>query len=255
MRNGIIRMSRRAGTVLGVLAAMAIAAAPARAQDDIYDEDQDEIAGRPINWTVYGGAAFDGYETNIQIVGGSVRLAGSGFRPMVGVSVYRLGYDAGLGGGSTDVYAVNPSIGGGYFTPDGQVSAMVGYSIVNEDSPVSFGGGGGESGLTTAVQGLYWGASPDVEAIAAYSWEPEYLWTNLVAVQPVASLGEGTLSVGVDGIYEEQMIDNGFSAYSVGPAVRWSNNRNLGVTLSGGYRDADSRDSTWYLRIGAAFYR
>lgn len=238
MRNGIIRI----GMALG---ALALVAAPARAQDD--------VDGRPINWTVYGGAAVDGYDTNIQIIGGTVRLAGNGFRPMVGAQVYRLGFDA--GGESTDVYAVNPSVGGGYFTPDGQVSAMLGYSFVNEDSPVAFGGGGGESGFTTALQGLYWGASPDVEAIAAYSWEPEYLWTNLVVVQPVLNMRSGTVSVGLDGIYEEQMIDDGFSAYSIGPAIRWSNDRNLGVTLSGGYRDADSRDSTWYLRIGAAFYR
>jgi hypothetical protein len=221
--------------------ALALAAAPAGAQG--------------INWTVYGGAALDGYDTNILIVGGTVRPTGNGFRPMAGAQVYRLGFEDGGTGETTGVFAVNPSIGGGYFTPDGQVSAMVGYAFIDDETPVSFGGGGGESGITTAVQALYWGASPDIEAIAAYSWEPEYLWTNVVAVQPVLDVGGGSLSVGLDGIYEEQMIDDGSSAYSIGPAVRWSNNRNLGVTLSGGYRDADERDSTWYLRIGAAYYR
>ena len=97
--------------------------------------------------------------------------------------------------------------------------------------------------------------SPDVEAIAAYSWEPEYLWTNAVVVQPVMGMGNGTLSLGVDGVYEEQMTATGRSAYSIGPAVRWSNDRNLGVTLAGGYRKAEERESTWYLRLGAAFYR
>lgn len=234
-----MRNAKKIGLAAMVLA-LALAAAPAGAQG--------------ISWTVYGGTALDGYDTNIIIVGGTVRPAGNGFRPMAGAQVYRLGFEDGLGE-STDVFAVNPSVGAGYFTPDGQVSAMVGYAFVNEETPVFIGGGGGESGLTTAVQALYWGASPDVEAIAAYSWEPEYLWTNVVAVQPVLDVGGGSLSVGLDGIYEEQMIEDGFSAYSIGPAVRWSNNRNLGVTLSGGYRDADERDSTWYLRLGAAYYR
>ncbi|HEX2079021.1 MAG TPA: hypothetical protein VHG08_14960 [Longimicrobium sp.] len=248
MRNGNGETRPRGGrwtwTALGALAALA--AAPAAAQD--------EFDGRPINYTIYGGTAFDGYETNIQIIGGTVRPAGTGLRPMAGLSVYRLGYRN--AGASTNVFAVNPSVGGGWFTPDGQVSAMVGYSFVNEDVPVPvFGGGGGSSGLTTAVQGLYWGADPDVEAIAAYSWEPEYLWTNAVVAQPVMAMGNGTLSLGVDGVYETQMIENGTSAYSLGPAVRWSNDLNLGVTLAGGYRKAEARDATWYVRLGAAFYQ
>lgn len=242
-----LRGPRWGWTALALLAALA--AAPAGAQDP-YDEDMD---GPRINYTIYGGAALDGYETNIQIVGATVRPAGNGLRPMVGAQVYRLGFDD--VGGSTEVFAVNPSIGAGWFTPDGQASAMVGYSFVNEETPVFIGGGGGESGLTTAVQALYWGADPDVEAIAAYSWEPEYLWTNAVVVQPVMALGNGTLSVGADGVYETQMIEGGGSAYSLGPALRWSNDLNLGVTLAGGYRKAENRDATWYVRLGAAYYR
>ncbi|HEU0298160.1 MAG TPA: hypothetical protein VFR37_01875 [Longimicrobium sp.] len=234
-------------TALGIAAALAAAMPGAAAA-------QDEFDGPRINYTLYGGAAVDGYETNIQILGATVRPSGNGLRPMAGLQAYRLGFEDATGG--TEVFAVNPSVGGGYFTPDGQVSAMVGYSFVNEDVPVPvFGGGGGESGLTTSVQGLYWGASPDVEAIAAYSWEPEYLWTNLVVAQPVMGMGNGTLSLGVDGVYEEQMIENGSSAYSVGPLVRWSNDLNLGVTLAGGYRKAEDRESTWYVRLGAAFYQ
>jgi hypothetical protein len=233
------------------LAALVLAAAPAGAQIE-YDEDYVEPG--PINYTVYAGLGLDGYDTNIQLVGATVRPSGNGLRPMAGLQAYRLGFEDGVGG-STDVFAVNPSIGGGYFTPDGLVSAMVGYSFVNEETPVFIGGGGGESGLTTAVQGLYWGADPDVEAIAAYSWEPQYLWTNVVVAQPVMASGSGTVFVGVDGVYEQQMTDNGFSAYSIGPALRWSNNRNIGVTLAGGYRKAEERDATWYARLGAAFYR
>lgn len=242
-----LRGLRCGWTALALLAALV--AAPAGAQDP-YDEDMD---GPRINYTIYGGVGVDGYETNIQIVGASVRPRGNGWRPMAGAQVYRLGFDDGTG--STDVYAVNPSIGGGYFTPDGQVSAMVGYSFVNEEAPVFIGGGGGESGLTTAVQALYWGADPDVETIAAYSWGPQYLWTNAVVAQPVMALGNGTLSVGADAVYETQMIDGGTSAYSLGPALRWSNELNLGLTLAGGYRKAEARDATWYVRLGGAFYK
>ncbi|HEV3051187.1 MAG TPA: hypothetical protein VGX50_12815, partial [Longimicrobium sp.] len=237
----------RAGWMALALLA-AVGAAPAAAQDDLGDLDE-----LPITYTVYGGAGLDGYETNIQLVGASLRPRGNGWKPMAGAQVYRLGFQDGTG--STSVYAVNPSIGGGYFTPDGQVSAMVGYSFVNEETPVFIGGGGGESGLTTAVQALYWGADPDVEAIAAYSWEPVSLWTNAVVAQPVMAFGPGTVSVGADAVYETQMIDGGTSAYSLGPAVRWSNERNLGITLAGGYRKAETRDATWYVRLGAAFYR
>jgi hypothetical protein len=244
--NGGAGLPRWGWTALALLAALV--AAPAGAQDDL-----DDVDGLPITYTIYGGAALDGYETNIQIVGATLRPRGNGWKPMAGAQVYRLGFED--LGGSTNVYAVNPSIGGGYFTPDGQVSAMVGYSFVNEETPVFIGGGGGESGLTTAVQALYWGADPDVEAIAAYSWEPEYLWTNAVVVQPVMPLGPGLLSVGGDAVYETQMIENGGSAYSLGPAVRWSNERNLGVTVAGGYRKAEDRDATWYVRLGAAFYQ
>ena len=249
MRNGngeaTPRGARWAWTALGLAAALAAAPAGAAAQ---------EFDGPRVNYTIYGGAAFDGYETNIQIVGGTVRPSGNGLRPMAGLSVYRLGYLS--GDENTDVFAVNPSVGGGYFTPDGLVSAMVGYSFVNEDTPVPvFGGGGGESGLTTALQALYWGADPDIETIAAYSWEPEYLWSNAVVVQPIMALGNGTLGVGVDGVYESQMTPTGSSAYSIGPAVRWTNDLNLGVTLAGGYRKAEHRDATWYVRIGGAFYQ
>ena len=207
-----------------------------------------------ISYTVYGGVALDGYDTNIQIVGATVRPAGEGFRPMGGLQAYRLGYEVADEG--TDVYAVTPMVGAGYFTADGAVNAMVGYALVSDEAPGAFfGGGGGESGVTTSVQGLYWGATPDVEAIASYSWGPEYLWTNALVAQPIATTASGTFSVGVDGVWEGQMVDDGFRAYSIGPLVRWSNDRNLGVTLAGGYRDADDRDSTWYVRLGAAFYQ
>ena len=253
MRNGNGETRARGGRRTWAAVLALLAAAPAAAQGLEYDDD---VQGTPaVNYTIYGGAALDGYDTNIQIVGGTVRLGGNGLRPMAGLQVYRLGFEDGAGT-STDVFAVNPSIGGGYFTPDGQASLMVGYSFVNEETPgLVIGGGGGESGLTTAVQGLYWGADPDVEAIAAYSWEPEYLWTNLLVAQPVLNTGGGSVSVGIDGVYEAQMIDDGFSAYSIGPALRWSNNRNIGITLAGGYRKADERDATWYARLGAAFYR
>jgi hypothetical protein len=249
MRNGNgDRGGRWTWTALGMAAVLAAAPGAAAAQDEFDD-------GPRINYTLYGGVAVDGYDTNIQILGGSVRPAGTGLRPMAGISVYRLGYED-PPNGNTDVYAVNPSIGGGYFTEDGQVSAMVGYSLVNDDNPVPvFGGGGGGSGVTTALQALYWGADPDVEAIAAYSWEPEYLWSNVVVVQPILALGNGTLGVGLDGVYEEQMTPTGRSAYSIGPAVRWTNDLNLGVTLAGGYRKAETRDATWYVRLGGAFYQ
>lgn len=211
--------------------------------------------GQQISYSVYGGVSFDGYESNIQIIGASVRPAGTGLRPMAGLQAYRLGFDAGGTQGSTDVLAVTPSVGAGYFTEAGQVNLMVGYAFVNEETNTFFGGGGGQNGLTTAVQGGYWGMDPDIEGVAAYSWEPDYLWTNLVIAQPVLFRESGTLSVGADGVWEGQMVDDGFRAFSVGPAVRWSNDRNFGVTVAGGYRDADGRDPTWYVRLGGAFYR
>jgi hypothetical protein len=243
MRNNQRATITRLGCrIVGAAAALALFAAPAAAQ-------------QRINYTVYGGVAVDGYDTNIQIIGASVRPTGGGIRPTVGLQAYRLGFDPGGDAGSTDVYAVTPTVGVGYYTPEGLASVSVGYALVNDEAPLAFGGGTGESGFTTAVQGLYWGASPDVEAIAAYSWEPEYLWTNLILAQPIASLSGGTLSVGADGVYEGGMGDGGTTAYSIGPLVRWSNNRDLGVTLAGGYRDAETRNPTWFVRLGAAFYR
>jgi hypothetical protein len=243
------RGARWTWTAITAVAALAVAPPAAAAQDEL-----DEMDGPRISYTVYAGAGFDGYETGIQIAGATVRPSGNGIRPMVGLQAYRLGFDSGAGG-TTEVFAVSPSVGVGYFTPDGQVSGMLGYAFVNEETPVFIGGGGGESGLTTAVQALYWGADPDVETIAAYSWEPEYLWTNAIVSQPVLAVGPGSLSLGVDGVYEKQMSTGGSSAYSLGPAVRWSNEENLGVTLAGGYRKAEARDATWYVRLGGAFYQ
>jgi len=239
---------RPAGRALLLLAAAALAAAPAAAQG---------AASPSVALSGWAVAGIDGNGGNIQLLGGSIRPAGSGFQPMVVLQAYRLGYELGDGTDVTSL-AVNPAVGGGYFTSTGMVTGTVGYTFLDEERPGQFfEGGGGESGFTTAVNAQYWGSVPALAGIAAYGWASEYLWTNLQAFVPVATGPSGTFSLGADGVWEGQLSggDDAYRSHSIGPALRWSNDRDMGITLGAGWKEPRGGDGTWYARLGAAIYR
>lgn len=234
--------------VFGGALALLLAAAPdARAQEA----------------TVYGVAGYDGDETNIQLVGGTVRAAGRGLKPVVGLQAYRLGYESGTE--STTVLAVTPSVGAEYRGAGGSVGARVGYTFQSReddqegvDAPF-IGGEGGRSGIVTSVQANTWSTPAELQGIASYNWESEYAWTQAQAVVPVARLRTGTVGLGAEAVFEGQTSsDNGseYRAFQVGPVLRFNNGRSFLVTLSGGYKstNVEDRDDTYYTRLSVVRY-
>ena len=239
MRRNVVALARRAVALGAVMAAVA--------------------AGRlgAQSLTVYGSAAVDGEDTNIQLIGGTARFGERGWAPEVGLQVYHLGYESGVDDNHT-VWAVTPSAGASYRTSVGQVGGRVGYSFQSDDDggvPI-FEGEGGGSGVVTAVQGNYWGPGPELQGIASYNWGSEYLWTNAQALVPLARMGASTLRGGADVVWQGS-TDGGSNAIQLGPIVKLSTGRNFSINVGAGWKHFGgdtTRDDTWYARVGAVKY-
>ena len=203
--------------------------------------------------TAYATASVDGNDANIALVGASVRPQGLGLKPVVGIQVYRLGYQA--ASEDVTVWSVGPSAGGSYRMPGGQVEGRVGYNFQSEeiDSPTI--GEGGGSGFTTSVQAISWASRPELQGIASYSWGSEYLWSQAQAILPVKELNPGGLGVGAEVVWQGNVGGGGdYEAWQVGPVVRWSTGHDSSVLVGAGYKDSSSNDSTWYARVGFVKY-
>jgi hypothetical protein len=85
------------------------------------------------------------------------------------------------------------------------------------------------------------------------------LWSQALATVPVTRFDGGSISLGGEVIWEGQLAESSpgvdeARAISVGPVLKWGNGRNLIVTGSGGYKDANFGDPTWYARVTFARY-
>lgn len=246
-----MRLHRTFGYLRTVLPAVLLAAAPAA------------VAAQEL--TVYGVGATEGDGTHLGLVGGSLRPEGLGLKPVVGLQLYGLRYDAGNDESGT-VFAVTPSAGLQYRLAGGSVEGRVGYSFQqrDEDTPEDadlpfIQGEGGRSGVTTTVQANYWASAPELQGIASYNWASEYVWSQAQALVPVVQLESGgNLALGGEVIWQGEMDgdqDTRSRAVQVGPVVRFSNGRNFLVSLGGGYKDNNNdRDDTYYARITAVRY-
>lgn len=240
MRRNVVVLARRAAAWAGMMVA---AAGGSLAAQDL---------------TVYGSAGLDGADTNIQLIGGTVRFGAAGWAPEVGLQGYHLGYDAGAG--NRTVWAVTPSVGASYRMPVGQVGARVGYSFQSNDHggiPV-FEGEGGGSGVVAAAQGNYWGPGPELQGIASYNFGAHYVWTNAQALLPVAQMaGGGRVSAGGEAVWQGGTNSGAGNAIQLGPVVKLSTGHNFSVNAGAGWKHfggSSTRHDTWYARIGAVKY-
>lgn len=208
--------------------------------------------------TAYATASLDGNQTNIQLIGASLRPAGLGLRPVVALQVYRLQYDGGTAGDVT-VLSVGPSVGASYRMSGGAVEGRVGYNFQSEDdeleAPIQEGEGGG-GGMTTSVQALSWASRPELQGIASYNWGSEYLWSTAQALLPIRELDPGSIAVGGEVVWQGNVgsEDSDYQSWQAGPVLRWSTGRESSVTVGAGYKDTNTRDATWYARIGFVKY-
>lgn len=207
--------------------------------------------------TAYATASLDGHQTSIGLIGASVRAAGLGLRPVVALQVYRLQYDAGGTVGDVTVVSVGPSAGVSYRTSGGAVEGRVGYNFQSEeDEDVLQEGEGGGGGVTTSVQALSWASRPELQGIASYNWGSEYLWSTAQALVPIRELNPGGIAVGGEVVWQGNVgaEDRDYQSWQVGPVLRWSTGRESSVIVGAGYKDSNSRDATWYARIGLVKY-
>jgi len=234
------RLARRVLPLLAVAGGVA-AAGPARGQ----------------NLTVYGTAGLDGNETNIVLLGGTVRFGELGWAPEVALQGYHLGYDAGTE--TRSIWAVTPSAGASYRTPVAQVGGRVGYSFASDDDggiPIIEGEGGG-SGVMVAAQGNYWGPGPELQGIATYNFGSEYVWTQAQALVTLIPLPPGRLSGGAEVVWQGSTESGGGNAVQVGPVLKYSTGRNFSVNAAAGWKHfggGSVRDDTWYAHVGFVKY-
>lgn len=206
--------------------------------------------------TSYAVGALDGNETNMLLLGATVRPSGvMGFYPLANIQAYRLGFDD--LGGTSSVLAVTPAIGAGYRAADGDIHTRFGYTFTDEDLGTSFplAQDGTGSGFVTGVQANYWGMTPELQGIAQYNWGAEYIWTMAQANVPVVSLNPGAIDVGGEVIWQGNTSDSGVRSTSFGPLVRWSSGGGMFMTLSGGWQtDASvAQDDTWYTKLSFVY--
>lgn len=201
--------------------------------------------------TTYGVAAADGDNTNIQLIGLSARPGDRGLQPVLSFQAYRLGYDAGLE--DVTVYSFTPAAGVGYRTNQGSVEVKQGYSFQNNETDIRFFEGT-EDGWKTSFQAIYWGGEPELQALASYAWENSGLYSQAQGTYAVANLNPGEISVGAEVVWQGDLNDSGeYESTSFGPVLRWASGGPLIATLSGGLKDSNFTDSTYYLKLAVVF--
>lgn len=234
------RGAARLSLVSGVVLAAAVLAARGAAAQQL---------------TAYGTVGADGYDTRIALAGATVRLDGAGLRPLAGLQAYVLRY------GETEsntVLSVMPSVGAGYRAAQGAVEGRIGYAFQSGDVEDTgfIEGGGGRSGVVTALQGNYWGGPVELQGIASYAWRPGYSWNQAQASVPVARFGQGTLNAGAQYVFEGRVSGEGaiYHAQSLGPLLKFNTGRNSAISASTGYKKREGRDGTWYASVGVVRY-
>ena len=234
----------RTGWVAGALTVLAVAAAPARAQD----------------LTVYGTASADGYHTDLGLVGATVRPAGNGWAPIASLQVYGVRYENGLNDHNT-VWAVVPGIGVGYRGATGGAEAKVGYSFQSDQGVPFIEGVGGRSGVVGSLQGNYWGGPVELQGITSYAFKPQYSWNQAQASVPVwhgsaSGATAPSLSLGAQAVYEGKLGgSNTYHAWSLGPLAKYNTGHQSSVSLSAGVKSRSTVDDhTWYASVSLVRY-
>lgn len=206
------------------------------------------VAAAAQDYTLYTVGAVDGDDANIQLVGLSLRPEGLGWKPVGSVELYRLGYPAITE--DVTIWSVTPAIGLGYRTRVGLVDAKVGYAFQNDDRSDRLFFEGGQGGLNTSVQASYWGGRPELQGLAVYGWEDANLYSQGQATVPIARLDPGAVSVGGEAAWQGDLSDSdAYRSTQLGPVLRWSSGTGLISALSGGWKDSNFTDDTWYLRL------
>jgi cellulose synthase (UDP-forming) len=235
-------MLRRASVLVTAFAALG-ASAPAAAQ---------------LSPVIFGATEMDSEDLRLLLLGASVSTPGTGLGWTAGAMAYNVRFPTDPGTASLNV--VQPSVGPRWATGTGAVQATVGYAFVSGDSPVRAIGapGGGASGIVTTVQANHWGAPGSVtsgQAIAAYNWGADYLWTNLRGAVRVggASPGPGIALGAEAGFQGDQGGSAGaYQAFQVGALAELHVSPSLRLTgVVGGKTDnrAASSDVFPYLKL------
>ena len=233
--------------VLGVVAVLGLAAAPAAAQ----------FGGWGTTWV--GVAETSGDDVTTLLAGASVSPEGLGLKPMVGLQGMYFMFD------ESSSWSVTPSVGAVMRAPTGSVQARVGYTFSEETDFIPFGGpdAGDDPGFSTSAQADYWdGGAYGLQGIASYNWGSEYLWTRARGTLRVLELGSGgNIHVGPEFVYQGEMGEEGagdeahYKGTQLGGMLLWNSGNMLQAGFGAGIKNndvegiAEEDESTWYVKL------
>jgi cellulose synthase (UDP-forming) len=209
------------------------------------------MAAAPVQaqWApvVFGSAEADTEDSRLFLLGASVEQQRVGLAPTFGVIGYHLTYPTVATSiipptevrGTQTATAVNPRIGLRNQWEFGAIQANVGYLFIAEDENRTAGPigapGGGQDGVTTAVQMDYWGTGAvRGQGILNYNWGGEYFWTRLRGAVPIAP----ALAIGAEGIVQGGGTGPGekYQAAQAGALLEFDVSPNLRLTGGGGVK-------------------
>lgn len=200
------------------------------------------------DFTLYSVGAVDGDDVNLGLVGVSVRPEGYGWKPVGSLQVYRLGYPSGTE--DVTIWSVTPAVGLGYRASTGSVEGKIGYAFQEEDQGDVLFFEGGEGGVKTSVSANYWGGEPEVQGLASYGWAENSLYTQAQAVYGIANLNPGKISVGGEAAWQGDLGNaDEYRSMQFGPVLRWSTGGGVISALSGGWKDSNTSEDTWYMKV------
>jgi hypothetical protein len=185
---------------------------------------------------VYGGVEAAGLGESSALLGASI-AGGLGLSPVLGVTAQTYRFRNGAGG-FISANAISPLIGLQYNTGRQMWMGGVGYSFVSTDLPAGTPGiglsSGTEDGPFVLGQVNHWGdGNVDVQAIASFAFEPQYLWSRFRAAQrlgitPVFFGGE-VVAQGSPSHDDDRVLVPGGPTVRVNVPSYWS--FNVGPTL------------------------
>jgi hypothetical protein len=206
---------------------------------------------------VSGGAVVSGTlienDRSFLLGGGWITLARGGWSPAASVIGYQVRYPA-FGGEQRRLLGLNPAAGLRHGWSSGDLQGSVGYAWQwNDEEEVRTVPGlqRVSTGLTTSLQGNYWGdGRHTAQAAVAYSWGGEgYLWTQARAAQRVAQLSAASIRLGVEGSLEGSQ---GVDAWQAGPTLDVALAHQV-LTFATGVRQLEpntpAAEKLWYARV------
>jgi hypothetical protein len=211
--------------------------------------------GAAAQWgaSAYGVAEMDTKSTLLLLGGLSAAPKGHGWKPLLGLQAYHLGYDG--GSSRTNVFVVRPSIGLENSVEHGAYYASIGYAFSNKDNNTPGPVVASDRGEGVVLSGgADWSTPPGpwaYQALGSYNFGSESFWARGRATTRIgATSGTTTTRFGGEVAF---LSGEGYSAWQPGLVMTWQTDAGMSFGVGAGVKIVDNGGSPAYFKVEFGF--